>query len=322
MSRTQAKAAAFARRIIATFVLHRRLIPLTAALVLAGCASFAPTRDDQLRSWEEIGPTTIRGPLRFPEVNGIAAEQVDARNYLFMVSVGVLASKDAGAFQRLERMIAATAENRACAPPAEMMNATAPPAENGFAADRTPANKGSGVAVTVDGYIVTAAHLVRDSEILVLHFEIVAKRVVPRTARARVVFVDGEADFALIKCEVATPRYLEIRSDAISKGAPMFSGGWWNERGAGRLLRVREFRSESGHVYRRLRSSIPMLHGDSGSALIDCNGHLAGVTVHSLWGRFWRQAPKSDAVMLDPPELHRLIEEDRARHLDEAPLMF
>jgi hypothetical protein len=301
----------FARRVAVDFPFH--WLVLVGLFLLAGCASFHPTRDDQLRSWQEVGPTQINAALSFPEIDGFTAQQIDARKYLFVVSVGVLAAEDASAYERIDQLIAAAAEARS-RPAGEGEGETpAASAASQIMTTSLSANKGAGVPITMDGYIVTAAHVVSFPEILVLHFEIAERQVIPRAARARVVFADQEADFALLKCDITTPRHLEMRSDAIEKRAPMFSGGWWNERGAGRLIAVREFRSSQGHTYRRLRSSVPMLHGDSGSALIDSEGRLLGVTVHSLWGRFWRQPPKSDAVMLDPGTLKRLIQEDRAK---------
>jgi S1-C subfamily serine protease len=273
------------------------------ALVLAGCAGFPPTKDDQLRSLQELGQTKIAATLHFPELNDSVIDHLDARRFLLMVSVGVFTARDADAFARLEQMVALIAEGKTDAAQA---------IDNELIARRVTTH-GSGVAVTGDGYIVTAAHAVRHPEVLVLTAGFAGPRAVARSVRARIVFADEKADFALLKCELATPRFLEIRPDAVPVGTPMFSGGWWNQSGAGRLLDTQESRADAGHSYRALRSSIPVLPGDSGSAVIDSAGRLLGVTVRGRYGRYWRQTPKSDAVILDPSELQRLIEQDRAK---------
>ena len=276
---------------------------LAACLALAGCAGFQATRDDQLRSMQEFKGEKFSAPMRLPEANNALGEVTDAKFFLGRISFTIFAMADIGSLLRFEEMFALSGEGKENE------------AVEKYREKELSGGQGSAVAVSEDGYILTAAHVVTRPNILVMDAKFSAGHAPElRTGRARIVFADADADFALIKCERPIPKWLEIRLDRVPIGITLFSGGWKNEMGAGRLLEQHEFHSNTGHKYRKLHSSIPVLHGDSGSAVIDTSGRLLGVTTGMISGRFWRMSPKSEAVMLDAVELQKLIDEDRAKH--------
>jgi S1-C subfamily serine protease len=271
-------------------------------LLLAGCTGFPPTPDDQRRSMQELGQTTISAPLHLPERSVGMLGDLAPKDFLHLVSVGVYSLRDSDASARLQAELTAIAEDRRDSGLTDRERVA-----------RQAGGQGSGVALTDDGYIATAAHLVRYANVVVAYLDLAAGRVLVRSVPARIVFVDRQADFAMLKCELATPRFLVPPPEAVPVSTVVFGGGWWNQKGAGRVLESREFRTKPGHRYRGLRTSIPLMQGDSGSAVIDRDGHLLGVASHARYGRLWRMAPKSEAVMLDASELQRLIEQDRAK---------
>lgn len=83
---------------------------------------------------------------------------------------------------------------------------------------------GSGFAVTTDGHIVTAAHLVADQGTLA---------VVPLTTRvelvARVAYLNERADVAVLTVNGLGLRPLEVAMDGFDPGRRVFSAGVWSQ---------------------------------------------------------------------------------------------
>ena len=83
---------------------------------------------------------------------------------------------------------------------------------------------GSGFAVTADGHIVTAAHLVADQGTFA---------VVPLTTRvelvARVAYLDERADVAVLAVNGLELPPLEVAMDGFDPGRRVFSGGVWSQ---------------------------------------------------------------------------------------------
>ena len=270
------------------------------ALVAGGCAGFRPTRADQERSLAAVGAARIAAPRDLWEDASGDGAGIPPKTFLDLVFVGVIGARDAMTAARVERAFGPGVAAR--------------PREAGASpgAVRRAVTVGSGVAVTGDGYIVTAAHAVRLAEILVVGADRACASGAVRVARGRIVFADRAADFALIKCDLATPHFLACRTDLPPASTLLYSGGWWNRSGAGRLLEMKALRSAAGVRFRALRTSIPIVEGDSGSAVVDSEGRLLGVSIRYRYGRFWRLPPESTAMMLAPADLAGLIARDRA----------
>ena len=273
-----------------------------ACFALAGCAGFQATKEDQVRSMEKFKEEKFAASIQLTELDKTKLPLLDAKSYLRMISFSVLSMSNSETYARYAQVFALFNEGK---------NDEAAASEKVIG---TPANKmgiGSAVAITEDGYLITAAHVIKHPNFMVLDWDLIDRKVRARLGHARTVFTDEKADFALLKYERTVSRCVEIRGEAPPLHALLFSGGLRNETGAGRLLASHEFRSNTGHKYRRLRSSIPVLPGDSGSAVIDTAGRLIRVTTNSIRVPFWQA--KGLAVMLNPVELQRLIDEDRAK---------
>jgi hypothetical protein len=270
------------------------------SLALAGCAEYRPTEADQIKSLGDAGNPTIYASLRIPERGpGVVARRpLDVQNYLRIVSLGIVASDDADALERMKSFLARKLQGTPAEPP-----------KDGHA------RIACGAAVAPDGYIVTAAHAARMRHLFVLPSAYVGDAFTPVFGGpARVVFLDEAADFALLKCDFATPRFLRPPAATPCKGDFVFSGGWWHRSAAGgQVLKVSVLRTSCGHSYRRLRNTLPMIPEESGAPVVGQDGDLLGVITWSRFSGFWRRGPRSDAVMLDFPQLLRLIEEDRAK---------
>ena len=95
---------------------------------------------------------------------------------------------------------------------------------------------GSGFAVTADGHVVTAAHLVADQGTLA---------VVPLTTRvelvARVAYLNARADVAVLAVNGLDLPLLEVAMDGFDPGRRVFSGGVWSQ--SAELLVVAEAES-------------------------------------------------------------------------------
>lgn len=129
----------------------------------------------------------------------------------------------------------------------------------------------------------------------------------------RVVYRNDAADFAIVKAELATPRYLRFRHEPLTRGETLFAGGWMHEKGGGEYLESYPVEGVGTERFEKVVTSLPMIKGDSGSPLIDRKGRLCGVLSTMRLGVIVKMKPKSTAVRLDPVEVERMIREDRRR---------
>tara|TARA_R110000850_G_scaffold19988_11_gene59837 strand:+ start:756 stop:1556 length:801 start_codon:yes stop_codon:yes gene_type:complete len=173
---------------------------------------------------------------------------------------------------------------------------------------------GSCAPVTGDGYFLTAAHVLTHDESYVLYATSNNQNTYIDYAPVRVVYRNEAADFAIVKAEIKTPRYLEYRRDPLTKESTLFAGGWMHEKGGGTFIEYQDVKVDSGGNFRKIITSLPMIKGDSGSPLIDQKGHLCGVLSTMRLGVVIKMKPKSTAVMMDLSEIDAQIHQDRGRH--------
>lgn len=171
---------------------------------------------------------------------------------------------------------------------------------------------GSCAPVTPDGYFLTAAHVISHEGSYVLYATSDSRKTYIDYAPIRIVYRNDEADFAIVKAEVRTPRYLKFRREPLTTESTLFAGGWMHEKGGGVFLESQDIPGQDG--YRKVVTSLPMIKGDSGSPLIDQKGQLCGVLSTMRLGVIIKMKPKSTAVMLEPSRVESLIRSDRAKH--------
>ena len=156
---------------------------------------------------------------------------------------------------------------------------------------------GAAIPISRDGYLVTAAHTVRDEESLFIVGAIGSRL---SYAPARVVWApaNGETpDFAILHTKLYPFVPFEIADlpsagDAIaSSGASIWSriGKGWGSLsdlqdnfggiGYGQVLEVSAPIEQSLPVYRLVAHTAPLAHGDSGGPLVDKDGKLIGINV-------------------------------------------
>ena len=132
-------------------------------------------------------------------------------------------------------------------------------------------------------------------------------------APVRVVYRNDAADFAIVKAEMATPRFLKYRKDPLTPSNTLFAGGWMHEKGGGEFLEHQSVNEDSSGYFRKIVTTLPMIKGDSGSPLIDQHGRLCGVLSTMRLGVIIKMKPKSTAVMMDLGKLDKRIKADRSR---------
>jgi TPR repeat protein len=138
---------------------------------------------------------------------------------------------------------------------------------------------GTGVFITDDGYIITAAHVVSDANSVNIVTETSTKEAVVKR-------VDKESDVALLKCEgtfVSSP----IRpSHDVKLGQSVFTIGFPNIgfQGVSPKMTRGEISSLSGFKDnpKHWQISVPLQPGNSGGPLFDNAGNVIGVILSKL----------------------------------------
>ncbi|MGH7131891.1 MAG: S1 family peptidase [Phycisphaerales bacterium] len=177
------------------------------------------------------------------------------------------------------------------------------------------ADAGSAVAVTPDGYFLTAAHCVEKAPLwIVLRTEDNQ----PQRYPARVVWVGDESsggpDLALIHIDASTPKYLEIHDDpfvpkqVLCCGSGIGSLRWCAGRGV----------SVGGGIYRGVPCTVtvhtsPVSLGDSGGPAVDAAGVFIGVNIEV---EVQLDGTDAHATAIRPGSqwLRDRIAEDRTKH--------
>ncbi len=190
---------------------------------------------------------------------------------------------------------------------------------------------GSAVALTPDGYFLTASHCVETGACTLVSID----GVFLRSVQTRIVWRGreeiGEPDLALIYAPLSSDEVFTMSGfSAPEKGAAIFTAGFGSRAASGlkagasgghivKAGPVKE--SPSGARWRRIIHNAPLAPGDSGGPLINEKGELLGINTELDGGSlvFVTRRPslwfyKASAVSPDANWIRSLIEKDRATH--------
>jgi len=288
---------------------HPRIVRCTVlvspllAMVFSSCVMLpANTHWDQRRSLNKYDSLGIDAPVSLPELNGETDKGFSAPDFLTLHSGFIVSGKyiDEDFREKL-----ATSRD----------NSSKGSLELGFSVPIAKGGSGFGscAAVTGDGYFLTAAHVLAHDDSYVLYATSNSSETYIKYAPIRVVYKDEQADFAIVKAEVSTPRYLKYRRTPLTEESVLFAGGWIHDKGGGLFL---EYGGVPGgnSDFKKVVTTLPMIKGDSGSPLIDQKGRLCGVLSTMRLGVIIKMKPKSTAVMMAPEKVESIISKDRAKH--------
>lgn len=281
---------------------HLRPLLLLLPLLLSSCIILpANTHRDQRRSLAKYDSIGIDAPVSLPELKNRTDKGFSAPDFLTLHSGMIVSGKyvDSDFKSKL-------ATSRDSHEGVLELGFSVPIAKGG-------SGFGSCAPVTADGYFLTAAHVLAHKESFVLYATSNRQRTYIDYAPLRVVYRDDAADFAVVKADLSTPRYLKFRQAPLSASDTLFAGGWMHEKAGGVFLESLPFAGNTGEHFNKVITTLPMIKGDSGSPLIDRNGRLCGVLSTMRLGVVVKMKPKSTAVAMRPAEVERIIREDRAR---------
>jgi len=269
--------------------------------MLSSCVVMpANTHLDQKRSLEKYDALGIDAPVVLPELKDEGDSGFSAADFLTLHS-GLIVSGEYIDEDFKKKM----ATSRQSAEGVLELGFSVPIAKGG-------SGFGSCAPVTADGYFLTAAHVLSHEESYVLYATSNEKNTFIDYAPVRVIFRNDAADFAIVKAELKTPRYLTYRRKPMTPETTLFAGGWMHEKGGGVFLEAQPAAGDTEGKFTRIVTTLPMIKGDSGSPLIDQQGHLCGVLSTMRLGVIVKMKPKSTAVMMELGEVEKLIRVDRA----------
>ncbi len=277
-----------------------RIAPLGALFFTSCIIMPANTHWDQRRSLAKYDSIGIDAPVTLPELKNRTDQGFSAADFLTLHSGLIVSGKyiDSDFKTKL-------ATSRGSHEGVLELGFSVPIAKGG-------SGFGSCAPVTTDGYFLTAAHVLAHSDSYVLYATSNNRKTYIDYAPVRVVYRNDSADFAIIKAELATPRYLKFRRESLDVNDTLFAGGWMHEKGGGQFVELQNIAGENNASFKKVVTTLPMIKGDSGSPLIDQTGQLCGVLSTMRLGVVVKMKPKSTAVMMTPDRVEALIREDRA----------
>ena len=279
-----------------------RFALLLSPVLLSSCVMMpSNTHWDQRRSLAKYDSLGIDAPVNLPELKNRTDKGFSAADYLTLHSGLIVSGKYID-----EDFKAKLATSREAQEGVLELGFSVPIAKGG-------SGFGSCAPVSADGYFLTAAHVLAHKDSYVLYATSNQRRTYIDYAPIRVVYRNDAADFAIVKADIATPRYLRFRSEALKPSDTLFAGGWMHERAGGEFLQYLPLENEGSGDFQKVVTSLPMIKGDSGSPLIDRQGRLCGVLSTMRLGVIIKMKPKSTAVHMDPSEVERRIRQDRSR---------
>lgn len=277
------------------------LLAACAPLLLASCLMMpANTHRDQRRSLAKYDSLGIDAPVSLPELKNRTDKGFSAADFLTLHSGLIVSGKYID-----EEFKGKLATSREAEEGMLELGFSVPIAKGG-------SGFGSCAPVTSDGYFLTAAHVLAHKDSYVLYATSNNRKTYIDYAPVRVVYRNDAADFAIVKAQMPTPRYLRFRTEPLAPGDTLFAGGWMHEKGGGEFLEYLPVEADSSGRFEKVVTTLPMIKGDSGSPLIDRQGRLCGVLSTMRLGVIVKMKPKSTAVRLAPAEVERIIGEDRA----------
>jgi len=142
---------------------------------------------------------------------------------------------------------------------------------------------GSGVAVSNEGHILTALHVIEGAEEIEVHFSDAQNSTI--TARARLVGSDPETDLALLQIESTTvPPAIPIgSSDDVRVGDTVMTIGYprrdlMKQKSVSRgIVSALGIPRDGLPIVQYIQTGAAMNYGNSGGALIDATGKLIGI---------------------------------------------
>ena len=275
---------------------------LLSPVLLSSCVMMpSNTHWDQRRSLAKYDSLGIDAPVNLPELKNRTDKGFSAADYLTLHSGLIVSGKYID-----EDFKAKLATSREAQEGVLELGFSVPIAKGG-------SGFGSCAPVSADGYFLTAAHVLAHKDSYVLYATSNQRRTYIDYAPIRVVYRNDAADFAIVKADIATPRYLRFRSEALKPADTLFAGGWMHERAGGEFLQYLPLENEGSGDFQKVVTSLPMIKGDSGSPLIDRQGRLCGVLSTMRLGVIIKMKPKSTAVHMDRSEVERRIRQDRSR---------
>lgn len=275
---------------------------LLSPVLLSSCVMMpSNTHWDQRRSLAKYDSLGIDAPVNLPELKNRTDKGFSAADYLTLHSGLIVSGKYID-----EDFKAKLATSREAQEGVLELGFSVPIAKGG-------SGFGSCAPVSADGYFLTAAHVLAHKDSYVLYATSNQRRTYIDYAPIRVVYRNDAADFAIVKADIATPRYLRFRSEALKPADTLFAGGWMHERAGGEFIQYLPLENEGSGDFQKVVTSLPMIKGDSGSPLIDRQGRLCGVLSTMRLGVIIKMKPKSTAVHMDRSEVERRIRQDRSR---------
>jgi len=259
------------------------------------------THRDQKRSLAKYDSLGIDAPVTLPELKNRTDKGFSAADFLTLHSGLIVSGKYID-----EDFKSKLATSREAQEGVLELGFSVPIAKGG-------SGFGSCAPVTSDGYFLTAAHVLAHKESYVLYATSSKRKTFIDYAPVRVVYRNDAADFAIVKAEMATPRFLKYCRDPLKPTSTLFAGGWMHEKGGGLFIEHQAVTEEPSGHFRKVITTLPMIKGDSGSPLIDQHGRLCGVLSTMRLGVVIKMKPKSTAVMMDTDQIEKLLAADRGR---------
>lgn len=154
---------------------------------------------------------------------------------------------------------------------------------------------GSGVIISPQGYILTAEHLISNTQQAAVYLPSGA------VETGQVISRNPSQDLAVIQLQTPTPACLSLRSTWLPVGSPIYSVGFSTTHGglffwsAGKINGYRQFGDHSP-IY--IQTALDLMPGNSGGPLLDQNGQVVGVISGKL--KVGKQTAYSYGALANP----------------------
>ena len=184
-------------------------------------------------------------------------------------------------------------------------------------------SRGVATAVSPDGYFLTAAHCLFNSDgTRIEPLWLVGLKTANRyLAQADVIWMAEDHDMALIHARIKQAKWFTVADNSPEIGSPVIAGGCVNGLGAGKLVSLTEESPETPSRI-RLNHNTPLIGGDSGGPLVDMQGHLVGINflIRANLDTFEKPTQKSShANVVTRDWLQRLIQDHRNQMNSDEP---
>ena len=135
-------------------------------------------------------------------------------------------------------------------------------------------NIGTGVVISPEGHILTAAHVLSGAKqaVVYMHSGAVETGQIYRSKRSQ--------DIAVLKLNIPTPACLNVRKGRLPIGAPIYGIGFNTRQGGGFLWRqgqVQGYRWVGLPAMPYIETAMNLTAGNSGGPLLDNQGRVAGI---------------------------------------------